>query len=522
MMFLANVAMAQIAWGDYSQSYNDGNNLTILVAIRSDNNSFWSHNGSSPLFKSYVNDSIRLAYGNNLISRTTFDSSKVHFFVKGVNRVNAYLFKFRVLQFPSGKEIIPWTTISGFSDPVVEKDSGLPTMAYIGGYRAEPGNMLVVEVKENKSSQQVTGALVAWEHLRPEFGGVYTNANLGIFLKRLQYPWSVSGTAVEPVKLQAEDNNLVVYLNAEIYHKHQLQYQLSRDGVIVIPWKENEFDNSFVWVKEKQPGAYLLSIRYSVQPANVSEYGFEIEPAWYQSFIFRLALVVVSLAFLGGIILMLLYVRQRRSIQRNLIQKNKLQLELKGIYAQWNPHFVFNALGSIQGLINKQDVTGANQYLSDFARLMRESLNRGQRDSVSLSEECSVLETYLKLEQLRFGFRYEINIDPAIDAYTTDVPAQLLQPLVENGIKHGISVLQSHGVISLHFVRRGDDLMATITDNGRGFDFNSTALGVGLKMTFDRINLLNQLRPFQSIEMTMNRHKDSGMSVIVKFNHWFL
>ncbi len=82
---------------------------------------------------------------------------------------------------------------------------------------------------------------------------------------------------------------------------------------------------------------------------------------------------------------------------------------------------------------------GANKYLTDFSILLRNSLNESQRDFTSLSKEVGMLDNYLKLEQLRFGFSYSINVDPTLNKEGIEVPVLLLQPAIENAVKHGIA-----------------------------------------------------------------------------------
>lgn len=517
---------AQINWGDYSQSYHEDDPISIYVVMRSDNNSFWDWDGDSDLFDHAKKDSTFSSNSGKLIARTTYDSSKVHFFVKGIDRSNAGQYEFRVMEYPSKHELIPWKSVDRFSTEEVNRQSGLQPMAYLGGYKTDFNSMIVVQIRGREDQRTTSSAMVAWKPIRPRIGGIYTNENFGFFLKRLQYPWIVKNSSQTGMDLNrplpAGDNNVIAFLNANIYHKEQVQYKLIRDGQTEIEWRDNDFDNSFVWLKQNSPGKYVLSIRYTAQPDNITAFEFEIAPAWYQTLTFRIAMTVFCLALLGGIVLLILYFRQRNQNQRTLLHKNKLQLELKGIYAQWNPHFVFNALGSIQGLINKNDLQGANQYLSDFASLMRESLTRGERESVSINEELQSLETYVKLEQLRFGFQFKVEFDDGIDIYTTDIPSQLLQPLVENAIKHGVSTYLATGSIHIQLKRQGNALLILITDNGRGFNPDESFMGFGLKMTRDRINLLNQMNPSQPITLDIKSDLNAGTCITLTFNHWFL
>ena len=187
-----------------------------------------------------------------------------------------------------------------------------------------------------------------------------------------------------------------------------------------------------------------------------------------------------------------------------------------------NPHFIFNALSSIQGLINKQDIKGANNYLSDFAKLMRESLNNNNNEQTPLKQELSILDTYLKLEQLRFGFKYEISIDENINVYETDIPSLLLQPLVENAVKHGVSDLGDKGLIILNIHKQQDDMVIAISDNGKGFSPDQSTNGFGLRLTTDRIKLLNELLKGQQITFEVKGNSPGGAKIYLTFKNWFL
>ncbi len=199
-----------------------------------------------------------------------------------------------------------------------------------------------------------------------------------------------------------------------------------------------------------------------------------------------------------------------------------MQLELKYLYAQLNPHFIFNALSSIQGLVNKHDTEGANIYLLDFASLMRESLNASNKDHVPINKELLIIDAYLKLEQLRFGFFYKISVDENINIFESEIPSLLLQPVIENAVKHGISALQEKGEISINFKQHQNDMYVTINDNGQGFKANTNAAGFGLKLTRDRLKLWNELFKEQQILLEIKNNNPSGTMIYITFKNWFL
>ncbi|NWJ49377.1 MAG: histidine kinase [Bacteroidetes bacterium] len=546
-LILVQTVHAQIKWGEYSQSYQTGSDnntstVALIIAIHNTNDSFWVTNNSGSLHESLLKDSLFLRSRSNFfIAVNTFDSTDAQFFLHGVNKKNANEYEFRVLE-KQDKIIVPWSVITKFGSDIVRENSIIKSAAYLGGYKTKPGSKLIVDVRKKGSSKIITSAVVRWVPISPILLNIYTANELNEFLKRLKqfgsnrlsveeinkwksrYPTDqldVVTSLPKKLKVAATDNNLIFYLRADIYNKEQVEYELIKDQKVLRSWNINEFDNSFIWLKNLKPGEYLLRVRYSIQREHVMEYPFEIETAWYQSVVFKIIVGILTVAFWGFIIFLILLIKQRKKTARELSNKEKSQLELKAIYAQLNPHFVFNALSSIQGLINNQDIEGANHYLSDFARLMRDSLANSNKDQTSLKEEMITLETYLKLEQLRFGFKYDIKTSD-VNIYETEIPSLLLQPLIENAVKHGVSTLKENGIINLGFSKHNNDMIVTIQDNGGGFQYSENMDGYGLKLTNDRIKLLNQIMNGQFIEMHIKEGLPVGTIINLTFKNWFL
>jgi len=203
----------------------------------------------------------------------------------------------------------------------------------------------------------------------------------------------------------------------------------------------------------------------------------------------------VVIAFvLGLVLLVILYFTKKRNRKKLLEkeqQKNTAKLQLNSIRSQLNPHFLFNALAGIQNLMNKNEVDSANKYLAKFARLTRNVLD--DKELISLQQEKTLLDDYLQMEQLRFGFTYEINQSEDLDLANTEIPSMLLQPFVENAVKHGISQKVAGGEIIIAFIKQATDLVLTVTDNGSGFDTEKKYNGLGLQLSHSRIALLNSI-----------------------------
>ncbi len=146
-------------------------------------------------------------------------------------------------------------------------------------------------------------------------------------------------------------------------------------------------------------------------------------------------------------------------------------LALKSLRSQMNPHFIFNALNSVNNYIAKNDERSANRYLSEFSTLMRAVLENSEEDFISLSRELELLELYVKLEHSRFPekFDYTINLDEQIDTEAFQIPPMLLQPYIENAIWHGLRYKEEKGFLNIEIVQEETDVIQIrITDNGIG------------------------------------------------------
>jgi hypothetical protein len=212
-----------------------------------------------------------------------------------------------------------------------------------------------------------------------------------------------------------------------------------------------------------------------------------------------------------------------RKLKQSIQEKETANLKLRSIRSQLNPHFMFNALTSIQGLMNKNDIPAANHYLTLFANLTRKVLNTTDQNLISLEDELKIQEDYLQMEQLRFGFQYEVKVDEDINLANTEIPAMLLQPFVENAVKHGVALLQQNGSIQVQVNKQRNNLVLSVTDNGKGFDKEKVTQqerSLGLKLSEERITLLNQVHPDQHAMLNIDS-KQTGTTITITLLNLF-
>lgn len=169
--------------------------------------------------------------------------------------------------------------------------------------------------------------------------------------------------------------------------------------------------------------------------------------------------------------LLLLYTAysQRKSVNQQKYANNLLAL--KSLRTQMNPHFIFNALNSVNSFIASNDERAANKYLSEFSQLMRSVLENSEEDFIPLSKEIELLQLYVKLEHFRFKdkFEYTILVDESININDFVIPPMLLQPYVENAVWHGLRYKEEKGKLEINFEQPDSEtVVITIADDGIG------------------------------------------------------
>lgn len=178
-----------------------------------------------------------------------------------------------------------------------------------------------------------------------------------------------------------------------------------------------------------------------------------------------------------------------------------LKSEYKALNALMNPHFIFNTLNSVQGLVNDNDKRSANEYLRIFSDLIRQNMHNVSSEFIPLQREIDLLQNYLKLEKLRFKefLNYSIEIDESVDTESVMIPPLLIQPLVENSVKHGLMPRKSiDNFVRIRIYEEKEWLHIIVSDNGIGIDHslkkaNSGHKSFGLENIKKRIEQLTMM-----------------------------
>lgn len=236
-----------------------------------------------------------------------------------------------------------------------------------------------------------------------------------------------------------------------------------------------------------------------------------------RNFIYLLCVIIVL--GIGAVIYILRVAKQRRIANQ--------QLAMRSLRSQMNPHFIFNALNSVNSFIATSNERDANRFLTDFSTLMRTVLENSEQDFIPLSKEIEILKIYLELEHFRFKdkFNYKLSISESIDEDLYSIPPMLVQPYIENAIWHGLRYKETSGELNVHFEVESNLLMIKVEDNGIGRrasqeiktknqrKFKSTAL----KNINERIKILNSLHGLKiEIDITDAKRDGSGTVVSLK------
>jgi len=275
----------------------------------------------------------------------------------------------------------------------------------------------------------------------------------------------------------------------------------------------------------KKPGKYEIIIYPKIgnidasKPENSTKIKFELVQSGgvmiKQLIIYGIILCAILGAIFGAIIIFIKR-KNKKKLLAEQQQKEIAKAQLNAVRSQLNPHFMFNALAGIQSLMNEKKTDEANQYLSKFARLTRNVLDN--KELISLAEEKMLLNDYLQMEQLRFGFNYQINIQPDVDL-NIEIPTMLLQPFVENAVKHGVAEKGKSGEIIISFAKREKDLLLSVNDNGNGFDTTKTYDGLGLPLSKNRIELLNSMYKETALALIIEA-AEKGTTITITLNQW--
>ncbi len=276
--------------------------------------------------------------------------------------------------------------------------------------------------------------------------------------------------------LPYDKNNLDIDFTSISFNNEdplQYEYRLLQKGNSDTAWRRIEIPHiEFAFLPF---GQYMLEVRALYDNEIVSVLTeplvFNIRQAFWKTpwFIFALLAALAS-----GIYLVYRYDIKKikeREAEKLQVAKRISALEMEALQSQMNPHFVFNALTSIQNFIWNKDVKQANAYLTRFSKLMRQFLDFSRQKFVTLEDEMDLIKNYVELEKMRFPERFDVQYEMSADLEpTTEIPSAMIQPFVENAINHGLLLKKEKGLLKILFLKENSSIHCIIEDNGIGRD----------------------------------------------------
>lgn len=262
---------------------------------------------------------------------------------------------------------------------------------------------------------------------------------------------------------------------------------------------------------------------WNAQPASFS---FVIEAPFWDTLWFKAGTIAVLGLIIALVLLAWLRGMKRKNEEEKQIlqmERNLIALEQKALRMQMNPHFLFNCLNSIKGLIAQGGQEDAKLYLSRFGKLMRFMLESSKEEYITLEAEVAALNNYAQLEKLsrEDKFDFTVEIDERINPAVTEIPPMLIQPFVENAILHGIAPKEGRGCIKVRFEDGQANLICTIEDDGIGREQSALLKtqslhqhkSAAIAVTQERLNILNKKLHLGEVNIRLADLKDANGAV---------
>ncbi len=279
------------------------------------------------------------------------------------------------------------------------------------------------------------------------------------------------------------------------------------------------------------PGEYIFEVaaqNINNEWGNTARIFLTISPHFTQTIWFKTIVIIFILALIAGVVFIIYRRQQKIQLEKLQLQEARIrtrEADLNTLRNQMNPHFVFNALNSIQGLIYNKDFKSANDYLVRFSQLMRDTLQISKTQAITIANEVQYLNNYLQIESSRFDnlFTYNITIDEELEIEHRGIPSMLVQPIVENAVKHAFKEKTETGLISIRFESHTDEnyMKVIIADNGIGIENarqrtpeSKNRKSLGMQIVTERISLL-QDKGYTLSKLSVQEEKIEGMNTVI-------
>lgn len=315
------------------------------------------------------------------------------------------------------------------------------------------------------------------------------------------------------LEFKYNENSLTVTLDRITFKQGKSESLLYK-----LKGQDNKFKNintSILKFENLLPNKYELII-YAVNSDGVKSdkplvIKFEILPPFWKTWYFIFGMLILLVIIIILIVKKTIQNIKKKEEEKTAINKLISEYQLKGLQAQMNPHFIFNAINSIQNYVLNKKEDEAYDYLAKFSKLIRMVLNNSRDNEISLHTELETLNLYIELEQLRFdnSFDYVLHVSSDIDLYEIEIPTMLIQPYVENAIWHGLMNLKGerNAMLKIDISIDQNLLKVVVEDNGIGRvkanEYKKDVIhhSIAMQLTNERIAMIEKMENTKNIKV---------------------
>jgi ligand-binding sensor domain-containing protein len=349
--------------------------------------------------------------------------------------------------------------------------------------------------------------------------------------------FAVAGVTLYPAQLpatipHAKNNLRFSYVGISYKSAGDIRYRYRLLG-LDSNWKETR--ETFLSYPTLPSGDYELQVqainKFEVHSKIIST-RFMIEKLMWEKTWFHILVALIFLTGTASLVWLIVSRIRRREEEKTAVNKRIGELEQLARKAQMNPHFIFNSLNSIQQYVMDADIAGANKFISGFSRLIRQTLDFSSKAEITLEEELNYLSNYLDLERTRLenAFSWSVQVDGNVNPEDHYIPPMILQPFVENSVRHGLRYRKDNeGKVIICVKKTDNHLICILEDNGIGrkaaMKYKSISpieyQSKGLSLTSERIAMLNKNSEheisMQIVDLEDNLHNGLGTIVTIRF-----
>lgn len=426
------------------------------------------------------------------------------------NSINSIYSKEEKVYFGSNQGIFIYTFQNGLLkfETILNKNNGLSSNDILGIHTQDGILFSITENKLNRINLNNSDIFVRPVPNVPDILSIKVNDRLSSNLNSIATDY--------------DKNDIEIQFNSP--------YLLDKTRITYF-YKLNNFDSKWYTTATNQiqfnnlpPGSYNLELYAALDKgkikSKIKSLKIVVSQPFWMSLTFRIIIIILFLTLLFGLISFYFYLKSQQS-------KKKMQMieyQQQALRAQIKPHFIFNALNSIQNFVLKNKVNNALDFIEKFSNLTRSILDTSENEYTTLTDELITTKHYLDIEKIRFSnFDYAIKISKDIDTDSLLVPSLLLQPIVENAVWHGLQEKSETdlGKIQIDIAIEDENLILVIEDNGVGRKASKKTANhksKGLSMLKKRLDLL-QLKnvSFEFVDLYKN-DKATGTKVIIKLS----